>query len=90
MSPSDDATVTTVVTSFRPNSSTEQARKIGERETHLAGLILRGWTLLTTTAVEANGAITIVDTLIRPSALTRKVGEPSPAVAASGLHLVAI
>jgi hypothetical protein len=85
-----EAPVTTVVTSYRPSSNTEQARRIGERETQLGGLILRGWTLLTTTAVEANGAITLVDTLVRPSALTRKVGEPSAAVAASGLHLVAI
>lgn len=86
---SDEAPVTTVATSFRPASSTELERRIGERETKLAGLILRGWTLTTTATVEANGTVTILDTLIRPSALNRKVGEPSAAVAASGLYLVA-
>ncbi|MBO1741021.1 hypothetical protein [Leifsonia sp. TF02-11] len=81
--------MTTVVTTFRPASSTEQERRIGERETRLATLILRGWTLTTTTSSAGNGTITIVDTLIRRTALTRKAGEPSPAVAASGLSLVA-
>lgn len=85
----DRSPVTTVVTTFRTTSSTEQERRIGERETNLSGLILRGWTLTTTTAAAGTGTITIVDTLIRPSVLTRKAGEPSAAVTASGLSLVA-
>jgi len=85
----DRSPVTTVVTTFRTASSTEQERRIGERETNLSGLIRLGWTLTTTTTAAGTGTVTIFDTLIRPSALTRKAGEPSPAVSASGLSLVA-
>ncbi|MFK3672464.1 hypothetical protein ACI2IX_20035 [Leifsonia aquatica] len=80
--------VRTVVTSWRVTSSTEQARRIGERETILGSLIRRGWTLTTTTTAEIAGTVTLFDTLIRPSAMPQKAGHPSAAVAASGLRLV--